>query len=159
MALYELVNPSDSCTFQAPTVHIATLVTVLLGGGQYSATLLDKDDATARDIPFFMFGGFDGWWAEHGDGGPSEGAGDRGGRPLVEALRSVCYGGAETRRLFDAALAAIDDPAKREAFIAQWNDEKRTSMNNIMGRAHKMADHLEKNLATGNLSGQDGVQS
>jgi hypothetical protein len=153
MVLYELVNPSDACTFQAPNTLIATLVTVVLGGGQYSATLLDTDAPGHRDVPFFMFGGFDEWWATHGDGGPSDGAADRAGAAFTEALRSVCYGSASTRRLFDSALAAIDDPAKRAAFIAQWNDEKRSSLNNIMGRAHALADRLDRKMAEGNPMG------
>lgn len=138
---YEIVNPSDQAFFEAPNLMIAGLVTVILGGGQYSATSEDED---AADVPFFMFGGWDEWWAENGDGETSEMAGERHKPALVKALRSVCYGDLKERKLFDAALSAIDDPKKRETFIEEWNDTHRSSMNNIMGRAHKLADSLEE---------------
>jgi hypothetical protein len=57
-------------------------------------------------------------------------------------LRSVCYGTAAERRLYEDAVASITDDEKRAEFVAKWNDEKRTSMNNIMERAHKIADQL-----------------
>lgn len=34
--IFELINPSDKCTFEAPNLKIAALVTCVLGNGQYS---------------------------------------------------------------------------------------------------------------------------
>lgn len=140
---YEIVNPSDQAFFEAPNVMIAGLVTIILGGGQYGAT--PQEDG-AQEVPLFLFGGWDEWWAENGDGGPSEMAGERHKEALVTALRSVCYGDLKQRQLYDKALAAIDDPQKRKTFIEEWNDTHRSSLNNIMGRAHKIADDLEERL-------------
>lgn len=140
---YEIVNPSDQAFFESPNLMLAGLVTIILSGGQYSAI---SEDDSASDVPFFMFGGWDEWWAENGDGGPSEMAGERHKEDLIKVLRSVCYGDLKERKLFDAALKAIDDPGKRKAFVEEWNDTHRSSLNNIMGRAHKIADDLEERL-------------
>ena len=145
--LYELINPSDETHFEAPNLMIAALVTVMLGQGQYQAK---PEDETAEEVPFFMFGGFDEWWAEHFPDEQAEGAGDRHATELAAALRSVCYGDLRERCLYDRALNAIDDPGKRAAFIADWNDKHRSSLNNIMGRAHAMAGGLESRAAAFN---------
>lgn len=62
MEKYELINPSDYITFEAPTVQISAIVTILLGHGQYSAKNLNKGE----DVPMFMFGGVDEWFKKHG---------------------------------------------------------------------------------------------
>jgi hypothetical protein len=138
---YEIINPSDKCFFKADGVAVAGLVTVLLGNGQYAAK---PETEGAPEVPFFMFGGLDAWWDAHGDGQPLEGAVDRHKAAIIECLRSVCYGSLEDRRMFEDALALIDDPQKKAKFVAQWNDRYRTSLNDIMGRAHAYAEKLAK---------------
>lgn len=137
--IYDLINPSDPITFEAPDLKIAALVTIVLGGGQYAAE--PEDDGT-EGVPVMMFGGGPEWWSAHFDE-PLDGAGDRDGVRLAAALRSVCCANRVDRRLYDSALRAITDPAAREAFVAEWNDQKRSSMNDIMGRAHHVAAKLE----------------
>ncbi|MFJ0091963.1 hypothetical protein ACLDXG_19785, partial [Acinetobacter baumannii] len=56
--IFELINPSDKCTFEAPNLKIAALVTCVLGNGQYSAKGIEND----LDVPFFIFGGHDEWF-------------------------------------------------------------------------------------------------
>jgi len=136
---YEIINPSDKAFFFAPSLTIATLVTVILGNGQYAAKPEAED---APEVPMFLFGGFDEWWTENFEE-DLEGAVDRHRGEIAKSLRSVAYGDMQTRRLFDAALEAIEDPEKRATFIAKWNDEKRTSLNDIMGRAHQIAQNME----------------
>ncbi|MBE2818207.1 hypothetical protein ILT27_17710, partial [Acinetobacter baumannii] len=46
--IFELINPSDKCTFEAPNLKIAALVTCVLGNGQYSAKGIEND----LDVPF-----------------------------------------------------------------------------------------------------------
>lgn len=142
---YEIINPSDKCFFFAESYRIAGLVTVLLGSGQYSAQPEEETEA-AQAVPFFMFGGFDEWWEEHGDGQPTEGAIDRHRDEVITVLRSVCYGDLRERALFEEAVAAIDDEDKKAAFVASWNDRHRSSLNDIMGRAHAAADSLSKGV-------------
>lgn len=126
---YEIINPSDKAMFEADDLRIAALVTFLIGGGQYGA---EPEDGEAEGVPIFLFGGNKEWWSAHFDE-PMEGAVDRHAAKLVVALRSVCYGDMTDRRLFDSALTAIDDPEKRAAFVAEWNDRHRSSLNDIMG--------------------------
>ncbi|BBQ49868.1 hypothetical protein [Acinetobacter pittii] len=46
--IFELINPSDKCTFEAPNLKIAALVTCVLGNGQYCAKGIEND----LDVPF-----------------------------------------------------------------------------------------------------------
>ena len=162
MQIYDLVNMSDAITFKAPTRLIATLVTTVLGGGQYGATAIDENGEEDKDagVPIFMFGGFEAFMASLGETGPTEGMADRYAAELIPALRSVTLGSVADRRLYDSALEAIDDPVKSAAFISNWNDIRRSSLNDIMGRAHKIADKLEAALETGSepssaITGED----
>ncbi|MEG9134010.1 hypothetical protein VPJ54_17735, partial [Acinetobacter baumannii] len=41
--IFELINPSDKCTFEAPNLKIAALVTCVLGNGQYCAKGIEND--------------------------------------------------------------------------------------------------------------------
>lgn len=139
--LYEIINPSDHATFIAPNRMIAALVVVLLGGGAYGGRAEIDDEANG--VPIFLLGGFDEWWKETFPDEDLEGVSARHRVALAKSLRSVTYARFADRHLFDSAMAAIDDPAKREAFIEEWNDRKRTSMTNIMGRAHDLAQRME----------------
>lgn len=161
---YDLVNMSDSICFRAPDKQIATLVTILLGNGQYSAKAIGLDgneiaengdsgpgDAGSNDgkvtwphsVPFFMFGGFDPFWKANWPDVPADEAIDRRKPEVIAALRTVMLGNVGDRRLYDGACAAITDPDKLKAFQADWNDKKRSSLNDIMGRALAIADKFE----------------
>lgn len=141
--LYKLINPSDSVTFEAPDLKVAALVTIILGRGLYGAEPVDE---SAESVPIMLFGGAIEWWTERWPEEPIDGAGDRDALRLAAALRSVCYGGKKERQLYDSALQAITAPEKRAAFVAEWNDRKRSSMNDIMGRAHSIAASLESQM-------------
>lgn len=144
---YEIINPSDKCFFEAPDLKTAFIVTTLLGGGQYAAKPESED---ADEVPLFLFGGAQEWWDERFPGEDvSMSAKDNAGT-VIPALRSVCYGDLRERKLYDSALKAIDDPEKRDAFIEEWNDRHRSSLNNIMGRAHAVANSLEKQFVQAN---------
>ena len=58
---------------------------------------------------------------------------------IVLTLKSFCTGGMRDRKLFDAALKAITDDGEREKFLADWDDQQRSSMNQITNRAHELA--------------------
>jgi len=143
--IYEIINPSDKATFIAPNLMIAGLVTLILGGGQYGATPENPDENA--NVPLMLFGGTHEWWQGHFPDEPMEGAVVRHAADVIACLRTVAYGGINDRKLFDSAMSAIDDTAKREAFIEEWNDRNRSSLNNIMGQAHEIASSLE-NQAT-----------
>ena len=46
--------------------------------------------------------------------------------------------------MYEMALSYIEDSDKRAAFIAAWDDRRRTSLNDITSRAHQLADNMEK---------------
>jgi hypothetical protein len=140
--LYELVNPSDPVTFETPDFKVAALLTLYLGKGRFSA---ETQEEGAPNVPMFFFGGAEKWWQET-FGETLDDSVSPLREPLAKALRTLCVGKASHRALFDSALAAIDDPAKRDAFVADWNDRQRSSMNDIMGYAHKLAGQLERQL-------------
>ena len=119
--IYELINPSDRVHFGAT-----------------------PSDETCPDVPILLFGDAEAWWGEAFPTEPSlDGWLERNTGKVATALRSVCYGDLTERRLYDSAVAAIDDPDKRSAFVARWNDAHRSSLNDIMGRAHQVADQIE----------------
>lgn len=145
MLCYEIINPSDKTSFMAPNLMIASLVTMILGGGQYGAEPENPDEN--EGVPLMLFGGADEWWQEHFPDEPMEGAIDRHQSDVAACLRTVAYGGITDRKLFDSAIKAIDHPEKRDAFVKEWNDRNRSSLNNIMGRAHEIAANLEAKAA------------
>lgn len=138
--IYELINPSDAITFEAPDLKIAGLVTILLGEGAYAA---NPEDDTQEGVPLMIFDGPEEWWNAHFSEEPWQDSAKTFAAQLVPALRSVCCASFSQRRLFDIALESIDDPEKRQGFIDKWNDMNCTSMNNIVGRAQEFAAFIE----------------
>ena len=146
MIEYDLTNPSDPVTFRAATVEAAVGAVALLTHGQCAAKAIgpDGDELTDSDldVPFFMFGGLEEWLAKR-DLTP-ETLFQKHRTDIAAALASFCTGTKEERILYDAAVAAITDPDKRRAFIADWDDRKRSSMNEITNSAHTLAEALRQ---------------
>jgi hypothetical protein len=100
METYSISNPSDPYTLQAPTLKIASMAVVILGGGMYG---LWKDGETVLGIPQTEawlereFGNWRAWLDEHID-------------ELIEALDTVKLD-AEKR----TSLNNIGETAKRFA--------------------------------------------
>ena len=138
MTLYDVSNPSDAYTFEAPDTTVAFVVVALLGNGGYGATPIGDDKA--EKIPIFLFGGADDWMRERGividrvlaDRKPA----------IIESLDSVLIGDAHDRQAFRDGLELIDDPAKRVQWRDRWHDDRRSSMNNIGKRAWTIAARL-----------------
>lgn len=139
MTEYELINPSDPYTFVAADKEVAALV---IGNLSLSFGAETKDEAEADRVPIFMFGGFDEWYQEEFGRTPTEGMAARK-KEVGDALASFMLGHFEDRARYNAALEAIDDPAKAEAFKEKWQDG-RTSLNNIGGVAHSIGKKLLK---------------
>src|SRR3990172_5720522 len=57
---FEIVNPSDPYTMEAPDMEIAAVAVVLLGEGMYPLT--GVGEAAGRNVPPFLFGGQDEWF-------------------------------------------------------------------------------------------------
>lgn len=134
---YELINPSDPYTFTAADREVAALV---IGHLSLAFGAETEDEAEENRVPIFMFGGFNEWYQEEFGRTPTEGLEARK-KEVGEALASFMLGHFKDRARYNAALEAIDDPDKAEAFKEKWQDG-RTSLNNIGGVAHSIGKKL-----------------
>ena len=127
----EIINPSDHYTMVV-TDRAAAVAICILGEGRYSLKAPNGESV----VPLFLLGGHDEWMKETfgKDFGELLEATDK--NLVAEHLESVVIGDRED---YERSLSAIDDPAKRKKFIADWNDRKRSSMNNIGKRAAQLA--------------------
>ena len=138
---YELINPSDPYTFIAADYETAVL-TVFCLGPAYGA----KPKDGGEDVPIFIFGGAVDWYKEKFGHTPDDGL-DEKGQAVAEALASMMLGGFEDRRRYELALSSIDDPEKKARFIDGWQDGC-SSLNDIGGEAHKLAERMRKRVKT-----------
>lgn len=136
---FELYNPSDPYTFVAEDREVAALVVGHLSLAFGAGT---KDESKGNNVPIFIFGGFDEWYTDTFGRTPTQGL-EAKKKEVGEALLSFMLGHFEDRRRYEAALRAIDDPDKREAFMAEWQDG-RSSLNDIGTVAHSIGKNLLK---------------
>lgn len=134
---WEIINPSDKYSLQARDFPTAAAACLLLGEGRMG---LDPETDEQPRCPVFIFGGHESFVDEY-FGGDLSGWIDAHLEAVADCLDSVLLGGFSRRRDFDAAVAAIDDPAKLATFREAWLD-KRSSLNNIGGYAAELAAHL-----------------
>ncbi|EPP8766632.1 hypothetical protein QDT13_001905 [Acinetobacter baumannii] len=139
--IFELINPSDKCTFEAPNLKIAALVTCVLGNGQYSAKGIKHD----LDVPFFLFGGHEEWFISKFGTNFEETliqVRDEEKQDLADSFNSVLLGSYLDRTAFFKAYNLIKDPAEQKEWRKQWLDERRSSFNNICERAWNYAEQV-----------------
>lgn len=130
--LFEIINPSDPYTMEAPDLEIAACAVCLLGSGQYGLNELSGDKS--GHVPVFLLGGHDEWFTKQfgKDFGASLNAVLMTRRQvLAGALASVRVGDASLRREFDAELAKLAADDEAAMFLTVFHDSKRTSMNDI----------------------------
>lgn len=112
---YELVNPSDPIEFEAPDLATATIVCVVLGEGMYAATPTKGGEA----VPIMAFGIPEGWFQR-------------------------CFG-KTCQDFVDGQLRTEDTRARAAAAFASFrikDGRERSSLNDIVGRAHALARKL-----------------
>ncbi len=127
MNVYEVSNPSDRVTLLADSDAVAACAGLALGEGRYGIT---RGDETV--LPIFLLGGFKQWADEVGfDPGDIAAR----WREITACLRTAAIGNPpeDVRRDLDR--------------LAAWNNERRTSMNDIPGRATALAKALEVKFA------------
>lgn len=134
---YKLHNPSDPYTFIAVDQEVAALVVGLLSPA-FGADI--HDESEENRVPIFIFGGYNEWYQEKFGRTPAEGLNARK-EDVGKAMQSFMLGGFSDRARYNAALEAIDNPIKRNDFIANWQDG-RSSLNNIGGVAHEIGKVL-----------------
>ncbi|MFX5990099.1 hypothetical protein ABTF02_12535 [Acinetobacter baumannii] len=139
--IFELINLSDKCTFEASNLKIAAIVTCVLGNGQYSAKGIQQD----LDVPFFLFGGHEEWFVSKFGTNFEETliqVRDAEKQDLVDSFNSVLLGSYIDRTAFFKAYNLIKDPAEQNKWRRQWLDERRSSFNNICERAWNYAEQM-----------------
>ena len=141
--VYEIINPSDCVTLETSNELAAVAVALLLGKGCFGLTR-DDDESVC---PILLFSGveateqfihdtfsisqgetLDPWIAENE-------------LDVIECFEFAMYCSMSTRK----ALAAAFEGMKREeklARLAKFNDERRSSMNDIGGGAHAYAKRM-----------------
>lgn len=135
MTYYEIINPSDTYTLKADDPKIAIIVAVLLGGGKYGL----RDEQDAEILPIFIFDGLE-VWLQVTHGCTLTELFDRADKEALAAcFNSVAICPLKDRPLWDKAVEAMEDPVKREAWLAKWHDTQRSSMNDIGARAKHYA--------------------
>ena len=142
--LYEIINPSDKYTIEVKSLDVAFVACVFLGNGQYA---FDPLEDGGEKIPLFCMGGWNVWCHEHFQNTIEAVFNSVTGNPekcveLADCLDSCLIGSVHDRATYNSGLELIDDPVKREAWRAQWHDQRLTSMNDIGSRAYAMAKKL-----------------
>lgn len=134
----EICNPSDAYTLVCDDDLYATLACILLGNGKYG--LSDREDNFI--CPIMIFGGTDEHIQEISEYQSADAAFHAADKKrLAEVLRTTLLGGFGGREEFEETIALIPEE-RQEQFRQIWH-EKRTSMNNIGGRAIAIAKRLE----------------
>ncbi len=135
--IYDIVNPSDDVTLETDDLDVARAVCIFLGGGKYG--LNDEDGNEV--MPLLFLGGFDEFCEATGFDYPSTVRNRRA--KFIACLRSAMCCRVSERKAIRAAVG--DD----QNALARYNDEKRSSVNDICGYAHGVARQLEqKDVAT-----------
>ena len=140
MALFEIINMSDPYSLKTDDWKSACIATMLLGGGAYGL----EEYKGERVMPIFLFGGADAWVQEHFGCSVDKFVEDMDRPAVIAALDSVLIGSPGERAEFEDILEAIDDPEKKKAIIEKRHDRKRSSMNDIGGRAEALAERLRE---------------
>ncbi len=120
---FNLINPSDPYTFEAPDLEIAAVAVCLLGNGQYLADALGDDADKGNNVPAFLFGGHDEWFASRFGAG-------------FEAVTDRCMEG--HAEILAACLASVT-----------LGRPERSSLNDIGGRAKYLAKAIREQYGNG----------
>lgn len=137
MPVYEIINPSDPYTLECDDLAVATLAVVLLGRGHYG--LNDENDQNI--VPIMLFGDSGSWFQQQFGKTLEELLKATSKDKIADCLDSVIYGSFGDRRRYLTALNLIDDPEKQAEWARTWHDQ-RSSLNDIGGRAKRLAAHL-----------------
>lgn len=145
MPIYEIANPSDRYTIDAPEGKFpaACIATCVLGGGAYGLT----DSAGKLVMPLFIFGGIDPWFRDHCGADFPTTLALTPPDDVIAALDSILIGSCEDRDIFNDAIALMTERSAQESFRASWCERKRGSLNDIGGRARQLADVMRRRLA------------
>lgn len=134
---FELTNHSDPYTFIADDLETAALVVFSLTTA-YGARTRDGKSV----VPIFILGGAEEWYQKQFGRSVEEGV-EAKVTQIAWALGSMVLGNFDDRRIYETAIAAIDDPDKREEFIRVWRD-RRSSLSDTITTCHKIAKRMAR---------------
>lgn len=135
MPLYELINPSDPFTFEAPDILVAGVAVALLSTG-FGARCIDGSSDDQTPVLF----GWSEWLASYG---VDDAWVESHRLQLADAFDSFLIGGGAERNDLQRAMELMT-PEAREQFKADRNERHRTSMNNIGRAAYARAKRLRE---------------
>ena len=123
--ILEILNPSDAVTIETDNIVPAGIAIMIVGDGWYGL----ENEEGEQVVPITVLGSSEAWLKEHGVDNIEEYIKENRLK-MAEILESVLYGHAEDRALFNAA---IEKMSKEDAqlYREQWNDKKRSSLNDI----------------------------
>lgn len=134
MPVYELINPSDPYTFEAPNIEVAGAAVVLLSPAFGAKRVGDEVDERTP-----MLVGWEEWMKEHGIDDDAWWDAHRG--QVADALDSFLIGKLAHRQDVLDMLAELPE-GKREAWRARRQDRHRSSINEIGETAYDLARQL-----------------
>jgi uncharacterized protein YukE len=141
--IYEVVNPSDQCTIEAENELLACCAIVVLGEGAYGL----YDEKGTAILPIFLLQDpqrLIDWLNERGiSPDKMDEFYAKNGEEVADILESIAYGSIQERK---AILAVCEGKSAKEtkAALAKWNDEKRSSLNDISKACRQIAKAFRK---------------
>ena len=133
MRFYELINPSDAYTFEAPNIEVAGVAAVLLSPGFGAKDITPGSDESS---PVLL-----GWEEWLKDRGIDEDWVKSHRTELAAVYDSFLIGDMSAREDAKEVLRLLPE-GEREAWRSQRQDRRRTSMNQIGEAAYAAAKRL-----------------
>lgn len=132
--IYEISNPSDALTCKGDDFVVTAVAIALLGNGNYGI----QNDNESSPVMF----GWDDWFEKNGIK-DLERYIKENKKEIAAVLNSVMLGSIHERQDLDAMLKLIPEH-KKQQWIAERNDRRRSSLNDIETAAHEYAQKLLK---------------
>lgn len=141
---YVIENPSDAMTLEADEDLIAALAGLYLGQGRIGIT--NENDESV--LPIFLLGGDEAlvsWLKSVGIDGIEGMKANLLNRKdeIAVCLESLVYGGVAEHKWINQTLKAMDHVDRTKA-IYEWNDMKRSSMNDYQKSAFQLAKEIRE---------------
>jgi hypothetical protein len=128
--IYDVITASDQMCVEASDLKVAQIAIIFLGEGLYGL----RDASGKTVLPLFAFGGGEKWVEENiGDVGAFL---DAHGEEVAVCLDTLLYCKADVRSI---VMGGLGGSLKS---IEKFNDEKRTSLNNVAGQAREVAEAI-----------------
>lgn len=139
--LFEIINPSDPYTMEAPDLEVAACAVAVLGRGAYGLNELSGDKS--GNVPMFPVTGHDEWFTKQFGRNFDASLNhvfEQRADALAKALASVFIGTAIDKRVFEQEAAGCQDEEAFQKLLTARHDAARTSVNDIGRQAWAFAD-------------------